>query len=100
MAWLTKSRFLSGRQCHKRLWFAIHQPLEQPVPPSVAILQGRAFDELVQRLEPGVVISRDRGMPAVAVGPQCDDPHPCPFLARCNAGRKLADFPVDLLARG
>jgi Domain of unknown function(DUF2779) len=234
MAWLTKSRFLSGRQCHKRLWFEIHQPLEQPVPPSVAILQGRVFDELVQRLEPGVVISRDRGMPAaiaatsklltkgadapatlyqpafrardlaiiadvlrrrgdtfdlvevkattqvkdthqadatfqalvlksaripvgryfighvntefvlrrtgdyagllveeditdaverdlpetaqkaheyleimasasmpaIAVGPQCDDPHPCPFLARCNAGRKLADFPVDLLPRG
>ncbi|MGP0054546.1 MAG: DUF2779 domain-containing protein [Steroidobacteraceae bacterium] len=64
MAWLTKSRFLSGRQCHKRLWFEIHQPLERPVPPSVAILQGRVFDEFVQRLEPGVVISRDRGMPA------------------------------------
>ncbi len=64
MAWLTKSRFLSGRQCGKRLWFEVHRPLEQPVPPSVAILQGRAFDQLVQRLEPGVVISRHRGMPA------------------------------------
>ena len=234
MAWLTKSRFLSGRQCHKRLWFEIHQPREQPVPPSVAILQGRVFDDFVQRLEPGVVISRDRGMPAaiaatsklmakgadapatlyqpafrardlaiiadvlrrrgdtfelvevkattrvkethqadaafqalvlkgaripvgryfighvnnefvlrrtgdyvgllveeditdeveralpetaqraheylevmagasmprVAVGPQCHDPHPCPFFERCTAGRKLADFPVDLLPRG
>lgn len=234
MAWLTKSRFLSGRQCHKRLWFEIHQPLEETVPPSVAILQGRAFDELVQRLEPGVVISRNRGMPAaiaatskllakgadapatlhqpafrardlaiiadvlrrrgdtfdlvevkattevknahqadaafqalvlksaripvgryfighvnrefvlrqsgdyagllveqditeavernlpdtahkaheylkimasasmpaVAVGPQCHDPYPCPFLARCTAGQKLAAFPVDLLPRG
>ncbi len=234
MAWLTKSRFLSGRQCHKRLWFEIHQPLDQPVPPSVAILQGRVFDEFVQRLEPGVVISRDRGMPAaiaatskllakgadapatlyqpafrardlaivadvlrrrgdtfelvevkattrvkewhradaafqalvlkgaripvdryfvghvnnafvlrrtgdyvgllveedvtdevertlpetaqraheyleimaspsmpaVAVGPQCHDPYPCPFFERCAAGQTLAEFPVDLLPRG
>jgi hypothetical protein len=234
MAWLTKSRFLSGLQCHKRLWFEIRQPLEVPIPPSVAILQGRAFDEQVQRLHPGVVISRDRGMPAaiaatskllakgadapatlyqpafrardlaiiadvlrrrgdkfelvevkattqvkethladaafqalvlkgaripvgryfighvndqfilrragdydgllveqditdavevylpeaaqraheyleimasasmpaVAVGPQCNDAYECPFLARCTAGRKLADFPVELLPRG
>ncbi|HLN48978.1 MAG TPA: DUF2779 domain-containing protein [Steroidobacteraceae bacterium] len=234
MTWLTKSRFLSGRQCHKRLWFEIHQPLEQPVPPSVAILQGRVFDELVQRLEPGVVISRDRGMPAaiaatskllakgadapatlyqpafrardlaiiadvlrrrgdtfelvevkattqvkewhradaafqalvlkgaripvdryfighvnnefvlrrtgayagliveeditgevertlaetahraheyleimagasmpaIAVGPQCHDPHPCPFFERCTAGQTLPEFPVGLLPRG
>jgi hypothetical protein len=234
MAWLTKSRFLSGRQCHKRLWFEIHQPLETPVPPSVAIVQGREFNELVQRLEPGIVIPRDRGMPAaiaatrkllakgadapvmlyqpafrardlaiiadvlrrrgdtfelvevkatthvkethqadaafqalvlksaripvgryyighvnnqfvlrrtgdyagllveeditdevlrnlpetaqkaheyleimasasmpaVAVGPQCNDPYPCPFLARCTAGQRLADFPIDLLPRG
>jgi len=64
MAWLTKSRFLSGLQCHKRLWFEIHQPLEEAVAPSAAMLQGRAFDEVVQRLRPGVVISREAGMPA------------------------------------
>jgi hypothetical protein len=62
MTWLTKSRFLSGLQCHKRLWFEIHQPLEEAVEPGIAILQGRAFDEAVQRLHPGVVISRSNGM--------------------------------------
>jgi hypothetical protein len=62
MAWLTKSRFLSGLQCHKRLWFEIHQPLEESAEPGIAMLHGRAFDELVQRLQPGVVISRDNGL--------------------------------------
>lgn len=64
MAWLTKSRFLSGLQCHKRLWFEIHQPLTEMVEPSISILQGRVFDEVVQQLHPGAVISRDDGMPA------------------------------------
>lgn len=64
MPWLTKSRFISGLQCHKRLWFEIHEPREQTVEPGMAILQGRAFDEAVQRLRPGVIISREQGMPA------------------------------------
>lgn len=64
MPWLTKSRFLSGLQCHKRLWFEIHQPLEEETPPNLQMLQGRQFDEIVQSLQPGRVISRDRGMPA------------------------------------
>ena len=63
MTWLTKSRFLSGLQCHKRLWFEIYQPLEEPIEPSIQILQGQTFDEAVQRLRPGVAISRDSGMP-------------------------------------
>jgi hypothetical protein len=64
MAWLTKSRFLSGLQCHKRLWFEVHQPLGESVEPGLPILQGRAFDEVVQGLHPGVVISREQGLPA------------------------------------
>jgi hypothetical protein len=64
MAWLTKSRFLSGLQCHKRLWFEIHQPLEEQIGPGIPILQGRAFDEAVQRLRPGITISRGKDMPA------------------------------------
>jgi hypothetical protein len=63
VAWLTKSRFLSGLQCRLRLWFEIHQPIEG-TEPGIAILQGRSFDEVVRGLEPGVVISRDDGMPA------------------------------------
>jgi hypothetical protein len=64
VAWLTKSRFLSGLQCHKRLWFEVHRPLEESVEAGMAVLQGRAFDEVVQELQPGVVISRERGMPS------------------------------------
>src|SRR6266404_5744797 len=66
MAWLTKARFLSGLQCHKRLWFEVHQPLgeAESVEPGMPILQGRAFDEVVQGLHPGVLISRARGMPS------------------------------------
>jgi hypothetical protein len=64
MAWLTKSRFLSGLQCHKRLWFEIHEPNEESFEPGMPILQGRAFDEVVQELQPGVVISRAAGLPA------------------------------------
>jgi hypothetical protein len=61
--WLTKSRFLSGLQCRLRLWFEIHQPTEG-TEPGIALLQGRSFDEVVRGLEPGVVVSRDDGMPA------------------------------------
>jgi hypothetical protein len=64
MAWLTKARFLSGLQCHKRLWFEVHQPLGESAEPSIPILQGREFDEAVQGLHPGVVIARARGMPS------------------------------------
>src|SRR5882672_7311291 len=64
MAWLTKARFLSGLQCHKRLWLEVHQPLGGSVEPSIPILQGRAFDEAVRELHPAVVISRAKGMPS------------------------------------
>lgn len=62
MAWLTKSRFLSGLQCPKRLWLELHEPL----PPSPLIpgpvLEGRRVDALVRRLQPGIVIDRTAGL--------------------------------------
>ena len=64
MAWLTKSRFMAGWQCTKRLWFEVNAPLETRAPDSVAILQGRVFDAFVREWWPGRVIARDRGMPA------------------------------------
>ncbi len=64
MAWLTKSRFLAGLQCHKRLWLEIHEPAEGVLEQKVAFINGRAVDKIVQTLSPGLVISRDRGMPA------------------------------------
>ena len=64
MTWLTKSKFLAGLQCHKRLWFEVHEPLEDPAPAPLPVLLGREFDEVVQTLEPGIIISRDNGMAA------------------------------------
>ena len=64
MAWLTKSRFVAGLQCRKRLWFEVHQPLKESVERRMLLSQGRAFDEAVQRLHPGITVSRHRGLPA------------------------------------
>ena len=64
MAWLTKSRFMSGRQCPKRLWFEVNEPLEEKPLDSLPLINGRKFDDLVRTLQPGTVISRERGMPA------------------------------------
>ena len=63
MAWLTKSRFLPGIQCAKRLWFEVHEPLEESGGNSMLLVNGRAFDEVVQTLEPGLVIPRTGGLP-------------------------------------
>lgn len=64
MAWLTKTHFLAGLQCPKRLWFEIHAPLGERAPPSTAQLNGRAVDQLLQRLQPGTLIGRAQGLPA------------------------------------
>ena len=47
LPWLTKSRFMSGVQCPKRLWNEVHAPLEEGLPESVAFAFGRAFDQFV-----------------------------------------------------
>lgn len=62
MAWLTKSRFLAGEQCRKRLWFEVHEPLEVATGDSMPLLQGRAVDQTVQQLEPGPVVPRGSGL--------------------------------------
>jgi len=66
MSWLTKSLFLAGLQCPKRLWFEVHEPLEEggdgEATDSMALVNGRIFDRLVQDLLPGVVVSRDGGV--------------------------------------
>ena len=64
MPWLTKTRFVSGLQCPKRLWNEVHKPLLEGAPDSVAFANGRAVDQLVQTMQPGTMISRARGMPA------------------------------------
>jgi hypothetical protein len=61
---LTKSRFLSGLQCSKRLWFEVHEPLKDHSGDTMALVNGRAVDELIQGLQPGRVVSREAGMAA------------------------------------
>lgn len=63
MAWLTKSRFMSGLQCAKRLWYEVHEPLEARPGDSMPLINGRAVDQVTQTLQPGPVISRDDGLP-------------------------------------
>lgn len=55
---------MAGRQCRKRLWFEVNEPHEGRAPDTMAMRQGRAFDDCVRDLWPGRVISRERGMPA------------------------------------
>jgi hypothetical protein len=64
MAWLTKSRFMAGMQCPRRLWFEVHEPLAAGLPASLALLNGREVDRVAQTLKPGAVVTRERGMPA------------------------------------
>lgn len=64
MAWLTKSRFMSGRQCPKRLWFEVNEPLEEKPLDALPLINGRKLDDAVRTMQPGTVISRERGMPA------------------------------------
>lgn len=55
---LTKSRFQSGRQCHKRLWLEIHHP--ELVRPSDAVqsrlAEGTRFGEFVREWFGGVLV--------------------------------------------
>lgn len=59
---LTKSLFLSGLQCPKRLWYEIHQPSESPGGESMPVMNGRAVDQAVRQIRPGPVVSRHQGL--------------------------------------
>jgi Domain of unknown function(DUF2779) len=62
MALLTKSLFLSSRQCLKRLWYEVHQPLDSPAGNSMAVVNGRAVDRVARRIQPGRVVTREQGL--------------------------------------
>lgn len=59
---LTKSLFLSGLQCPKRLWYEVHQPSDSPGGNSMPVMNGRAVDQVVRQIQPGQVVSRDQGL--------------------------------------
>src|SRR5271155_3763182 len=62
---ISKSKFMAGRQCLKRLYFQVHQP-ELAAEPSAAseavIKQGREVGMLARQLFPGGVEVRSEGL--------------------------------------
>ena len=64
---LSKSKYMAGRQCEKRLWLEIHRPdlIEWDDAQMAWLSQGTAFGELArQLLGPGVLIDCGPDMPA------------------------------------
>lgn len=55
---LTKSRFQSGRQCHKRLWLEVHQPdlAIWPTDAQGRLAEGTRFGEFVREWFGGVLV--------------------------------------------
>jgi len=65
--YLSKSRFMAGMQCHKRLYLTIHPPemLEEDAGgDSLPILNGYAVGDMACRLYPGVMVEYDHGLSA------------------------------------
>jgi predicted RecB family nuclease len=57
--WLSKSRVLAGLQCHKRLWWTVHEPSApelEPVDATLAVMdRGTRVGELARSYVPGGV---------------------------------------------
>ena len=57
---LSKSRFVTGCQCHKLLWWTVHEPNAAELQPDKVLRdlfdQGRQVGELARRLYPGGVL--------------------------------------------
>jgi len=65
--YLSKSRFMAGMQCHKRLYLTLHPPEipeEEVGGESLPILNGYAVGEMACRLYPGVMVEYDHGLSA------------------------------------
>lgn len=55
--YLTKSRYVAGLQCRKRLWLQVHEKLSHAEPPPGSLFDlGREVGEVAQRLFPGGVL--------------------------------------------
>src|SRR5439155_790751 len=110
---LSKSRFVTGCQCHKLLWWTVHEPDAVELQPDKVLQdlfdQGRQVGEVARARYPGGVlidlphhagpvaaflpqvadeIARQREMlagplPDVPIGAQCFEPRECPFIGRC-----------------
>ncbi len=63
---LSKSRFIAGLQCPKRLWIQVHKPelIEENYGENLPILNGNEVGEMARRLFPGVLVKYDIGLSA------------------------------------
>src|SRR5438445_680741 len=101
---LSKSRFVAGVQCHKQLWWRVHEPDAPELVPEPALRnrfdQGAEVGRVARGYVPGgelidlpfhqyakkVAATREalRGpIPRVSIGEHCTRPHQCPFIDRC-----------------
>jgi len=62
---LSKSKFMAGLQCPKRLWLQVHKPeLSPDISHTMPILNGNEVGEMARRLNPGILIEYDNGLGA------------------------------------
>ncbi|MDQ7012051.1 MAG: DUF2779 domain-containing protein [Mariprofundaceae bacterium] len=62
---LSKSKFMAGLQCPKRLWLQVHRPeLSPDIGDSLPMLNGNEIGEMARRLYPGVLVEYEAGMGA------------------------------------
>lgn len=68
-AYLSKSRFLSGWQCPRRLWLEVHDPDKAQVAEATerAFETGHQVGELARRLFPGGILVAPEGTPSEAL---------------------------------
>ena len=63
---LSKSRYTAGVQCHKLLWWKVHEPLAVELQPDKVLQdrfdQGKQVGELARTLFPGGVLVEDRSV--------------------------------------
>lgn len=101
--WLTKSRFLAGEQCPKRLWQQCHAPLEDGPESSPVTEMGLEVGRLAHRLFPTGAVAWTEGQ-SVSQGIAAtrafvdDEAIPAIFEAALRSGRLFAR--VDILERG
>ena len=103
VAWLTKSRFLAGEQCPKRLWQQCHLPLENGNELSPIAETGLKVGRLAHRLFPKGAVAWTEGqtVPQAIAATSAfvkDGSTSAIFEAALQSGKLFAR--VDILERG
>lgn len=88
---ISKSRFCVGLQCHRRLWWEVHEPGAPELRPDdrlrVIFDRGQEAEALLPAIPRELRRMRqalERKLPDVDPGEHCSDPYDCPFVGRCH----------------